>query len=233
MNLSLKRILIFAAILSPALSFCLVSNKALAESAYSGERIVYAISPMGVAEYNDLGAVELEDRQANLVTFRTQVMGFDDTEKIYSDPLTSLPLRVERDIRMWLSREKITERYDPQKFTLVITKFKDGKKAADLSFTSSGPIQNAILLPFYLRRIPNLSIGWKMNIQLPNKFEVKLISIEDITVPAGKFSAYHFVSTPAQFEIWISNDSLRLPLKIKDTGGFGYSLLIKEHNNKK
>ena len=221
------------AILSLSLLFCLVSGKALAESAYSGERIVYAISPMGVAEYNDLGAVELENRQVNLVTFRTQVMGFDDTEKIYSDPLTSLPLQVERDIRMWLSREKITERYDPKKFTLVITKFKDGKKAGDLSFTSSGPIQNAILLPFYLRRIPNLGIGWRMDIRLPNKFEVKLISIEDIKVPAGKFSAYHFVSTPAQFEIWISNDSLRLPLKIKDTGGFGYSLLIKEHNNKR
>jgi hypothetical protein len=224
------RLLIFAAIL---FSSCFFPLAARADSAYSGERIVYAISPMGIAEYNDQGTVELNGRAVDLVTFRTQVMGFDDTEKIYSDPATLLPLRVERDIRMWLGKEYIVEEYQPEKSSLVITKFKAGKKVQELPFTSNGPIHNAILLPFFLRKISDLNIGWKMDIRLPNKFTVSLVSIEKIKVPAGEFLAYHFVSSPPQFDIWISNDRLRLPLKIKDTGGFGYSLLIKEHREKK
>jgi len=233
MNLALKQAAVWGGIVSLLLFLCPSSKTLSADPDYSGEKIVFAISPMGVAEYNDLGAVELEGKKVNLVTFRTQALGFDDTEKIYSDPLTFLPLRVERDIRMWLGREEIVEKYDPRRFTLTITKFKESKQVEELLFSARGPIHNAILLPFSLRRITNLNIGWKTRIRLPNEFEVKLVSIENIEIPMGKFSAFHFVSTPAQFEIWISNDALRLPLKIKDSGGFGYTLLIKERKEKK
>jgi hypothetical protein len=227
MNVRLKKLLV--------LFLCLpvwFLPAAPANEAPSREKIIFAISPMGIAEYNDLGIVEFEGKAVDLVTFRTRVIGFDDTEKIYSDPDTYLPLRVERDIRMLLGNEYIIEKYDPHKFTLTITKFKDNKQAEELSFNSSGPIHNAILLPFSLRKVPDLRIGWKMDIRLPNKFEVKLVSIENVEVPAGKFSAYHFASSPPQFEIWISNDDLRLPLKIKDTSGLGYTLLIKEREKK-
>ncbi|MFA5156557.1 MAG: hypothetical protein WC532_04120 [Candidatus Omnitrophota bacterium] len=220
-------------ILSFAICFCCLVTEARAASDYAGERVVFAISPMGMAEYNDLGMVELEGRQVNLVTFRTRTVGFDDTEKIYSDPATFLPLRVERDILLPIGKEYLVEEYDPEKFTLEITKFKDGKETKVLSFAGDGPVHNAILLPFSLRRIPDLYPGWKMDILLPDKFEVTMAAIEKISVPAGTFSAYHFVSSPPKFEIWISADSMKLPLKIKDTGGLGYTLLIKEHDQKK
>lgn len=211
--------------------YCFFTGNVSAEAVASGagERIVYAISPMGIAEYNDLGFTELEGKQVHFTTFRTQVIGFDDTEKIYSDTDTFLPLRVERDIKKITGDEYIVEEYDPVKFLLDITKFKSGKVVEKLPFSSDGPIHNAILLPFSLRKVANLDIGWKTYIRLPNKFEVRLTSIEKIKVPAGEFIAYHFTSSPAQFEIWISCDKRRLPLKIKDTGGLGYSLLIKEY----
>jgi hypothetical protein len=48
-------------------------------------------------------------------------------------------------------------------------------------------------------------------------------------VPAGKFKAYHFTSTPKKFEIWISKDDYRIPVKIKGLGGYNYTMLMKNH----
>jgi len=228
MKRRLENILILTAALLILPLGILFAEAPAAHYGKSKEKITFAISPMGIAEYNDFGRVEFEGRQTDLVTFRTQVIGFDDTETIYSDPQTFLPLRVERDIRALTGNEKLTEYYDPGKCTLEIVKFKDGRESKVLSFSGDSPVHNAILLPFSLRKVPELHIGWKTDICLPNKFEVRLASIEKIEVPAGRFLAYHFTSSPPQFEIWISADDMRLPLKIKDTGGLGYSLLIKE-----
>ena len=32
-----------------------------------------------------------------------------------------------------------------------------------------------------------------------------------------------------KFEIWISKDEFRIPLKLQGMGGFGYTFIIKEH----
>jgi hypothetical protein len=199
---------------------------------YTGERIIYLISPLGVSEYNDLGIVIFRGKKARLATFRTQVLGFDDTERIYTDPDSFLPLRVERDISAWLKKEYIIEEYEPKKGVLTIKKFKDKRKIEEQVLRENGPFYNAVLLPFYLRNIANLDIGWTFQVRVPKKFEVKLVSIEDIVVPAGKFKAYHFTSIPNKFEIWISKDIRRVPLKIKGMGGLNYTLAMKEHNLK-
>jgi hypothetical protein len=64
---------------------------------------------------------------------------------------------------------------------------------------------------------------------LPEEFKVTLISIDELTLPAGLFKAYHFVSTPQKFEIWISNDQYRIPLVIKGAGGLGYSMQMQSY----
>lgn len=199
---------------------------------FSGERILYEIKPAGKAEYNDLGVVDLWGKKMKLATFRTQVLTFDDTETIYSDPQTLLPLRVERDISMWPLKEKIVEEYDPGNSTLIIRKLKDKEKDEEF-FKADGPIHNAVILPLYLRSVKELDIGWSMKIRLPQEFTVELVSEEEIKVPAGKFKAYHFTSRPHKFDIWISTDELRLPLKIKGVGGLGYTLLLKQRSLRK
>lgn len=194
------------------------------------ETISYDINPFGVSLYQDMGPVEFRGRRADLVIFKTQVIGFKDTETIYSDPQTYLPLWVERDLSMWFDREYLTEEYISSQNALTITKFNEGKKIEEYRFKGkSGPIHNAILLPFSLRKIPDLKIGWSYNIRLPDEFKVEIVSLEEVTVPAGKFKAYHFTSTPNKFEIWISADALRLPVKIKGIGGFSYTLMMKKH----
>jgi hypothetical protein len=196
---------------------------------YLSEKINYVISPFGIAEYNDEGLTELNGKRVRLISFRSRLTGFDDLEKIYSDPVTLLPLRVERSVKFPLGEEYLVEEYTPGKNVLVITKFIDNKKVKEYNFKADGPIHNAITLPFYLRTLSNLTIGWSFTVRFPIKFKVTLTSIDDIKVPAGKFTAYHFTSTPKKFEIWISKDKYRIPVKIKGLGGYSYTMLMKNH----
>jgi hypothetical protein len=205
------------------------SQDVAADPSNKGERIVYAISPIGRAEYNDLGIVVLDGHTVRFCTFRTRAMGFDDTEKIYSDPESGMPLRVERNISYWLSKERIEEEYDQKNFTLTVTKSVKGKKQERVVFKGDGPIHNAILLPFSLRQVSGLTVGWTATVRFPLKFEVRLGSIREIETPAGKFKAYYFTSNPNKFEIWISKDALRLPIKIKGAGGLGYTLVMESY----
>ena len=104
---------------------------------------------------------------------------------------------------------------------------------------ADGPIQNMNTLLFYLRKQPDLKIGWHLTAKVPNEFELtefdlKLLSIDEITVPAGKFQAYHFKSIPDDFEIWINEGTPRVPLKIQGKGSVKYTLSMKKyslHNN--
>lgn len=199
-------------------------------SIYAGERIVYDITPVGRAEYNDLGTVELDGKKVDLVTVKTRVLGFRDTERIYSDPGSLSPVRVEREVARWLGQEHIVEKYDAKTFTLTIDKLKGNKKIKEYVIKKDGPIHNAILLFFYLRQVPDIKIGWAFESRIPEKFRIRLHSIEEIEVPAGKFMAYHFKTIPNKLEIWISKDNTRTPLKIKGRGLFGYTLMMHEHD---
>ena len=160
---------------------------------YTGESILYLISPLGESEYNDLGVVDLNGIKVNLVTCRTKILFFEDTEKIYSDPDSLLPLKVERNISNFWIKEYITEEYDQKKFTVTLRKFKGDKIIYQHITKANGPIHNGITFPFYMRGTEGLNIGWQFIVRIPgNEFKVELVSIDEITIPAGKFQAYHF-----------------------------------------
>jgi hypothetical protein len=222
----LRKLLGIFIVFISCLNFSLNSASAMD---YKGEKIVYAISPIGRAEYNDLGISEINGRKVHVVTLKTQMMGFADTEKIYSDPQTYLPIKVERNVTLWFKKEYLVEHYDQDKFLLTIEKFKAKKKIKEYVFQKDSPIYNAILLPFYLRTVSNLDIGWEIKTNVPEEFTLKLASFEQIRVSAGKFMTYHFTSSPSKFEIWISKDTLCVPIKIKGLGGFSYTMVMKKH----
>jgi uncharacterized protein (TIGR03546 family) len=196
---------------------------------HAEEKIIYAVSPIGRAEYSDEGLVELNNKSVRLITFRTRLIGFDDLEKIYSDPETLLPLKVERFVSILFGKEYLVQDHNLKTNSLVITKFIKNKKVKEYVFKADGPIHNAITLPFYLRSIPEFEIGWNFVARLPEQFTVTLTSIDDVEVPAGKFKAYHFTSSPEKFEIWISKDKYRLPIKIKGLGGYSYTMVMVKH----
>ncbi len=198
-----------------------------------GEKIIYNVMlgniRIGKAIFHYQAKSDLNLKPANLFTFETRLMRFKDNEKIYSAPGTFLPLRVEREIFAWPKYEKITEVYDQEKFTLDIVKTESGREHK-LVFKKGSAIHNAILLPYLIRQIPDLALGWSFQANLPTQqFKIELVGIEEIKVVAGTFKAYHFKSTPERFEIWISDDEYRIPLKIKGMSGIGYTLEMREY----
>jgi hypothetical protein len=202
-----------------------------------GEKIVYTVKLKGVnlgtAVFTQMGRVALAKEPLSFVTFETRVAGFQDLEKIYSDPRSYLPVRIERDIKGVSGKEKITEAYDQKKCTLTIIKTV-GKTRQENVIKKESPIHNAILLPFYVRNVAQLVPGWSTYAQLPTQaFTIKLVSIEYVRVPAGKFKCYRFTSEPKRFEIWITVDDPRIPVKIKGSAGLGYSLLMRGYSRNK
>ena len=198
-----------------------------------GEKITYHVQlgklNLGKAVFEHLPNAELQGRKVNLMTFETKLARFTDLERIYSDPKSFLPLRVERYISTWPFPEKIIEDYDQGKFTLTIKKLKNNKQQ-ELVIKKGNVINNAILLPFYVRDIAQLEVGYNLTAGFPaQEFIIGLVAIEEIKVPAGKFMAYHFESRPRKFEIWISADKRRIPVKINGTSGIGYTLVMQEY----
>lgn len=197
-----------------------------------GERIVYDVRlrrvSLGRAVFSHLPRTELNGEQVSYMNFQTKLARFNDLEKIYSDPGTCLPLKVERSISNWPFSEKISEYYDQKKFILTI--IKDGKPGQTV-IKKDAPIHNAVMLPFYVRGIAKLDPGWTMSINLPNqKLQIKLAGMENISLSGKSFYAYRFESDPKRFEIWISADERRIPLKIRGTGSLGYTLIMKEYD---
>lgn len=228
-------------ILSSKTNICNLSFSKLVQSANIkakddkrvGERISYDVRfgniYLGRAKFSYLPKAALDGKMVNVMLFETKVARLSDSEKIYSDEVTKLPIRVERDVRTWPIFEKITEYYNQENFTLTILKNK-GKKKEESVIKRDSPIHNAISLPFYVQNIASFEIGWSMAINLPNQqFEIKLTAIEEVKVPAGVFKAYRFESVPSKFQIWVSADERRIPIKIKGLGALGYTFLMKEY----
>ena len=198
--------------------------------AVDGEKIFYNINPFGKSEYIDQGTVSLEGKELRAASFHTRIIGFDDAEKIYTDPVTGLPVRIERTIRWPFNREFIVEEYDQEHFTLIMRKYKGKKLIEEHKSVHNGPIYSAIVFPFSLRHVPDPQIGWKTKTAFPNEFEITLVSIDEVKVQAGHFTAYHFTSAPHKFEIWISRDKNLIPVKIQGRGTFGgYTMKLHKY----
>jgi hypothetical protein len=198
-----------------------------------GEKIVYEVRlsklRVGLATFERLPRQQVGARDLDYLIFETKLAKFHDVEKIYSDPETFLPVRIERLVSTWPQAEKITEDYDQNKFVLTIKKTK-GKNVEKMVIKKDGCINNAILLPYCVRDKDNLVPGFNLLAKLPKQdFLIKLDGKQEVKVPAGKFMAYHFISDPKKFEIWISADSRRIPLKIKGANSLGYTLVMKEY----
>jgi hypothetical protein len=199
-----------------------------------GETITYYIQlgkmNIGKAIFRHLPNAELKGRIVSLITFETKVGRFTDLEKIYSDPESFLPLKVERSVSTWPLPEKITEDYDQEKFVLTIKKVKGGREN-EFVIKKDNVINNAILLPYFVRDTANLDIGYNLIARLPTReFLVELVEKAMVEIPAGKFMAYRFKSKPEKFEIWISADERKVPIKIKGTSGLGYVFAMQEYS---
>jgi hypothetical protein len=201
---------------------------------YAGEEIVYDVKmgavKIGTSVFHHQERTTLSGVDAQLIVFTTRAVQINDTETIWADTKEFLPLRVERDVRMWPKHERITEVYDQAAHVLDISRPSGGKQQTS-RIVKQGPIHNAILLPYQVRRVDKLVPGWSMKVVLPTQeFEITLKSVEEVTVPAGTFTAYYFESVPERFAIWISADDRRIPVKIRGSSGLNYTMLMRSYN---
>jgi hypothetical protein len=201
---------------------------------YAGETIIYDLKmgalKIGTSTFQHQKRAPYEGIDAQLVVFTTHAVQIKDTETIWADTKDFLPLHIDRDVKMWPKYEQIVESYDQAGHALDIVK-KAGGKQETLRIVKQGPIHNAILLPYQVRRIPELAPGWSMKVTLPTQeFEITLKSIEEVNVPAGTFRAFYFESDPKRFEIWISADERRIPIKIKGSSGLNYTMLMRSYS---
>jgi len=199
---------------------------------YAGESVQYLIKPAGKSEYKNSGSVDLKGVKVNLIRLKSKILFVNITENIFYDPISLLPYRTERTNSSFWVKEFRTEEYDQKNFTVVIKKFKGKKLVKEKIIKADGPIQNMNTLLFYLRKQPELKIGWHFVAKVVDELKLlelnlKLLSIDEIAVPGGKFQAYHFKSVPNTFEIWIDKNSPNIPLKIIIRGIVNCSILMK------
>lgn len=201
-----------------------------------GEKMTYDVRlgsiDLGRSTFSHMPSVESNGKKLIVMVFETSLARFKDIETIYTDPQTFLPVRVERDVLKWFTREKITEDYNQRDFTVTINK-KRGDKTETSLIKKDGPIHNAILLPQSIRRSVKLDANKVLVANFPtSRYEIRMVSVEEIKVPAGTFKAYHFQSTPSQIDIWISADERKIPVKIQSNSfAFGYIMVLKEYNS--
>ncbi len=194
-----------------------------------GEKIVYDVKlgalKLGQSVFRQVPNEKVGETDAEVFIFETKFARFSDTEKIFADPETFLPLRVERKISIWPRKEDVVEEYDQKAFKVRLSR--NGRHE---EIKGDCPLQNAVLLPFSLRQESELGPGWKMRVNLPTqKFTVLYAGDEKLKVPAGEFETWHFKSDPDKFEVWVTQKEPKIPVKIRGTGAVGYTMYMSSY----
>jgi len=197
-----------------------------------GERFTYEVRYKGLKIGRSIltfnGEKDLDGKRVYHITFFTKVPSLRDTEEIYADKKTFLPLEVYRQIKKKIGfSDSVIEKYDQENFRVDISS-KSKLRSRSFSIEKDSPIHNAILLTYYYRTKEGFDKNERLKINLPTfEFDVMFKGRETIKTPLGEFSAYMFTSDPPKFKFWLSADERRIPLKIKNPGMRGHSLIIK------
>lgn len=195
-----------------------------------GERIEYSIRKMGVkageATLTFGGATQLDGKPAVLIIFKATAINFWDEEKIYIDPQTFLPIRVERDVNLWGKKEKIIENYLPSANGVKITK-KAGNKTVEQVISKPGQLDNIYGFIYRYRRDGQFKIGDTLQMALPTQ-DVKLSLVEKEQLKAGNavYDTYFMESNPKKYRVWFDSGERRIPLRIDGAVGFGSTSMI-------
>ncbi|MBU4312327.1 MAG: DUF3108 domain-containing protein [Candidatus Omnitrophica bacterium] len=226
-------IIIFSCILAYALTNLPETGHTV--EARDGETFTYEVIynglSIGKSTLTFNGEKQLGDKKIYHITLFTKTAALKDTEEIYGDKETFLPVEVHRTIKKKIGfADRIIEKYDQENFRVDISS-KSKLRSKSFSIQKDSPIHNAILLVYYCRTKDDLKEDDKFKITLPTiDLEVMFSGIETIKTDLGEYQAYVFTSDPPKFKLWLSADEKRIPLKMKNPGTLGYSLIIKSIN---
>ena len=196
----------------------------------SGEEIQYDIQKFGLKAGKAIlrfeGMTQLEGEDVYLIVFTAQGMNFYDEERIYVDPGSFLPRRVDRDINIFGKKERIEEVYDHQTGQIVLTS-RAGNKEKQQTLDKEGPIENIYGFIFRYRRDGAFNAGDTIDIALPTKdISFQLEGKQKISVGKKVYDAYLMESNPKRYRVWFDKSPQKIPLRIDGAAGFGNTSMV-------
>lgn len=209
-----------------------VRGSVYATSFTPGEKFTYQVSykqlKLGKSVLTFQGEEDLGGQSVYHVTFFTKTAALRDTEELYADKDTFLPIEVRRTVRKKIGfSDSIIERYDQKGYRVDISQESKLRKN-EFFIEKDSPIHNAILLVYYCRTMETFDKNKPIKINLPtSEFDVMYNGVETLETRLGEFRAHVFTSEPPKFKLWLSNDERKTPLKIQNPGRLGYCLEIK------
>jgi len=199
---------------------------------FVGEVIHYDVRSLAVKQADALlelkGLVKVDGRDVYLITFEARGMKFLDIEKIYADPKDLYPVRVERDLNIWGSVEKIVETYDQDKFTVTVVKTTKAKpKPVQLVIQKKDRIDNIYCFIYRYRLTGDFRIGASLKLNLPTK-DVSMEISKKATLEAAEktFDTVFLETIPAQYRLWFDMSNRKIPLRIDKLGMVGGTSMI-------
>jgi len=200
-----------------------------------GETFEYDIKKLGLkvgkATLVFDGLKQVDGKNAFLIIFTAEALNFFDEEKIYVDLVNFQPMKVERDLDIWGSKEKITETYDTVNGQIRIVK-EAGGKTTEQVIEKEGEIENIYGFIFRYRKDGGFKLGEKMTMHLPTKdIELELAKKQTITAAGEKHEAYFMQSKPKKYKVWFADIPSKLPLRIDGAAGVGNtSMILSQHS---
>ena len=195
-----------------------------------GETIQYDIKKLkmrvGQASLTFHGLVSIDGQSALLITFTGKGLKFFDEEKIYVDPRTFLPVRVERDLSIFGKKERIVEHYNAREGTVRIVKTARGKTTEQV-IKRSVPVDNIYCFIFRYRVSGKFTPGETFQIHLPTKdVQFQVQKPRGLQVGEKEIAAHYLQSDPAQYRVWFDTGARKVPLRIDGAIGFGKTAMV-------
>ncbi len=215
-----------------------VNNQALGDNIETappfvkGEELSYFVKYNGVkvgsSKLTFNGEKKLNGKKVYHITFSTKAPSLKDTEEIYGDIETFLPIEVHRKIGKKIGfNDNVTELYDQKDFRVDIRSV-SSLRTKSFSIKKDSPLNNAILLTYFCRAKSTFTEKDSFDITLPTlSFRVSYKGEEKIKTPIGEYMSHLFISDPPHFKLWLSADDKKIPLMIQHPGSLGYSLVIR------
>jgi len=180
----------------------------------------------GEATLEYRGTQKLDGQDAVLIIFRAEAINFLDEEKIFVDPVTFLPIRVERDLNIWGAKEKIIEYYDQNKFEVKVVK-NSGGKITELVIKKDAAVDNIYSFLYRYRRSGAFTVGETLHLNLPTQsVDLTLKSRQKIDAAGKTYDAYYLESKPEKYCLWFDTGESKIPLRIDGAISFGNTAMI-------
>lgn len=201
-----------------------------------GEKLIYDVYSKGIKIGKSVltfhGEEQLNNEKAHHISFLTNIPFFEDSEEIYAQKDTFLPLKVERTLKkVGGITTKIIEEYDQENFEVSIKKQGLLRTKKEVIKRDS-PIYNAILMTYYCRLKPEAAKNEPFKIVLPtSEYEVQVSGDAIIKTSKEEYAVTVYSSTPSKFTFYLSTNSNRVPVKIESHTALDYTMILSSIGN--